>query len=132
MPGTLQALTEDLARRQPFQATDWQVAGALLALPGGDAAGELLMERVRQRIAAWERGDAEMEADWVEGLRRALDDMRGRRDDARAEALLKVLRVISRRSAHPLQRELIRNRHWPLAPERRPRSLEDFGALGRR
>jgi hypothetical protein len=129
LPGTIQVLTDDLARRAAFGATDWRVAGALLALPGGDAAGQLLMERVRQEIADWEQGDPGMEADWVEGCRRALDDMRARRFDSRAEELLKDLRVITRRSAHPLRRALIRNSAWPLSADRRPRSLDDFGAL---
>jgi hypothetical protein len=130
--GTVPALTEDLLQRADFAAADWQVAGALLALPGGDAAGQLLVERARQEIADWVEGDPGMEADWVEGCRRALDDLRARRDDPSAEELLKALRISTRRSAHPLRRVLIENPAWPLSADRRARSLEDFGVLGSR
>ena len=132
LPGTNQVLTQDLAGRDDFSRADWQVAGALLAFPDGDAAGELLVEGVRQAIADWKKGDPGMESAWVEGCLRAHDDLRARRDDARAEALLKTLRSSSRRSRHPIRSALIENPPWPLSPSREPRSLEDFGALGPR
>ena len=130
LPGTAPVLTEDLARRNDFRAADWHVVGALMALPGGDLAGELLMERVRQAIADWQKGDPGMEAGWVVGCQRALDDLRGRRADVRAEELKKELRTSTRRSGHPLRRELIGNPDWPLSAARQPRSTEDFGILG--
>ena len=88
------------------------------------------MERVRQAIADWQEGDPGLEAGWVVGCRRALDDLLRRRDDQRAEMLRKALRTSTRRSGHPLRRELIRNPDWPLSAARQPRSIEDFGVLG--
>jgi hypothetical protein len=128
-------LLADLETRAQWTSSDWQAAGALAAFPKGPVADQVV-ERMAAHLApvlealAADRADAEavrLDAGWVRGWERALNDLRSQGEDERAEKLLQYLRRTVGKSQHPLRRELSAAR-WPPPPRRDALALEEPGA----
>lgn len=134
-PEEQRELIEALFQRHPWSASDWILAGAAIAKPGGvlDAwprldteAGSnyaVFLERLEELREPLSQAPAEgaaadpqlwsLEAGWVKGCERTLRLLRARQSEPGAREFLRRLRVLFQRSAHPLRRELSLGRFPP-------------------